>query len=120
MTVEHQTLSIELFTSRYKLLTFDLPHILHILVKYTCDGLTLTFNAYEAAGKLKVVYAASKYTSCGSNTDASANPKVVFTVPAGGATAAAPATGTISGSADDIAACGYTGDTVRKMLLFGK
>ena len=80
----------------------------------------MSFNAYEANGKLKVVYAASKDTSCGSNTNAGANPKVVFTVPSGGATATAPATGTISGSAADISACGYTGDTVRMMLLFGK
>ena len=93
---------------------------MHILVKYTCDGLTLTFYAYEAAGKLKVVYAASRYTSCGSNTDAGASPKVEFTVPAGGATATALATGTISASADDIAACGYDGTPVRMMLLFGE
>ena len=92
---------------------------MHILVKYTCDGLTLTFYAYEAAGKLKVVYAASKYTSCGSNT-AGASPKVEFTVPAGGATATALATGTISASDDDITACGYAGTTVRMMLLFGE
>ena len=93
---------------------------MHILVKYTCNGLILSFNAYEAAGKLKVVYAASKYTSCGSNTDAAADPKVVFTVPTAGATATARATGTITTNADDIAACGYAGTTVRMMLLFGK
>ena len=85
-----------------------------IAVLYTCDGLALTFDAYEANGKLQVVYVATKYTSCGSEaTDAT---KIVFTVPAAGGTSATPATGTIPQSA---AACGFTGTTVSRMLLFG-
>ena len=70
-------------------------------VTYLCDGQTLTFSAYEAAGNLKAVYVPTKYVSCG--THATVNPKVDFNINAG--TQANPAKGTIT--AANAGVCNY-------------